>query len=100
MAETITLQFSEGVQSLDALQAAAYRFLDVASCQIIKGDEGIVCHLTAKDGSNLDREAMRSRFIDFVTDETVRERLAARVAPVRNLILSLAFGALATDPAE
>lgn len=98
MLGSITIEFDEGIQSLDALHAASYRLLNVASCQIKRSGGKIVCHLAAKDGSDVDSEELRTRFIDFVIDETVRERLADRVAPVRNLILSLAFGALAAEP--
>lgn len=97
MAEQVIVEFSQAVQSLNALQAAAYRLLDVANCQIMGGNGRIMCHLTPKEGCDLGGEALRSRFVDLVTDENVREGLATRVAPVRNLILSLAFGALAAE---
>ena len=98
MAAPITVEFNEGVQSLDALHAAAYRLLDVATCQIERNGNRILCSLTPKSGAKISDEALRTRFIDQVTDEVVRERLAEKVEPVRNLILSLAFGALAAQP--
>jgi len=94
----ITVEFGEGVYPLDALHAAAYRLLDVASCQIEKSGDKVLCHLIPKNTLKCDREALRHRFLDNVTDESVRERLATKVEPVRNLILSLAFGALASQP--
>src|SRR5215510_9869315 len=97
MADGITVEFDEGVHSLDALNAAAYRLIDVASCQIDKSGNRFLCHLTPKDGVKTDGEALRLRFLDYVTDESLRERLAEKVEPVRNLILSLAFGALASQ---
>ena len=33
------------------------------------------------------------RFLDLVTDENLRERIAVQTEPTRNLILALAFGA-------
>jgi His-Xaa-Ser system protein HxsD len=98
MADAITVQIDGGVHSLDALNAAAYRLIDAASCQIEKNGETFVCHLTLKESTKTDNQALRLRFLDYVTDETVRERLAVKVEPVRNLILSLAFGALAARP--
>jgi len=98
MGEAITVEFSEGVQSLDALHAAAYRMIDVATCRIERSTDKLLCHLAPKEGIKLDAAALRTRFIDNVTDEALRERLAQRVEPVRNLILSLAFGALAAQP--
>src|SRR5690349_10446527 len=97
MADVTTVEFGEGVHSLDALNAAAYRLIDVASCQIERSGERFLCHLMPKEGVKIDGEALRMRFLDYVTDESVRERLAGRVEPVRNLILSLAFGALASQ---
>jgi hypothetical protein len=42
-----------------------------------------------------DTEALKSHFLDLVTDENLRERIAARTEGLRNVILSLAFGSLA-----
>ncbi len=98
MVDAITVEFQEAVQSLDALNAAAYRLLDAASCQIEKSDGKIVCRLTLKNSAKQDAESIRCRFLDCVTDENVREQIAAKTEPVRNLILSLAFGSLASRP--
>ena len=95
MVATVRVEFDAAVQSLDALNAAAYRLLDVASCQIEKSDGKFICHLTPKSSSVVG-EAIRLRLLDYVTDENLRERLAHKTESVRNLILSLAFGALAS----
>ena len=95
MADDLTVEFDETVQSLDALHAAAYRLLDAANCTIEKRDGKFVCHLTTKK-SGQDSEGIRVRFLDCVADENLRQTLAAKTEPVRNLILSLAFGALAS----
>ena len=103
MAEAVIVEVDGGVHSLDAVTAAAYRLIDAATCQIEKSGQAIVCRLTPKESAKADSEALRLRFLDYVTDESVRERLALKVEPLRNLILSLAFGALAsqsTDKAE
>ena len=94
MADAFTVEFDGGVHSVDALNAAAYRLIDAASCQIEKTGAKFICRLTPKDGVKADAELIRLRFLDCVTDENVRERLAAKTEPVRNLILSLAFGSL------
>ena len=99
MAETGTVEFDEAVYSADALNAAAYRLLGAASCRIERHGAKLVCHLTpikAADGV----DAIRNRFMDLATDERLRESLAKRTDPVRNLILSLAFGSLATEPSS
>jgi hypothetical protein len=48
----------------------------------------------------LDPESLRRRFLELVTDENVRENLSAKTEPVRNLILSLAFGSLAASASQ
>ncbi|MGP0085880.1 MAG: hypothetical protein ACLP0B_19995 [Steroidobacteraceae bacterium] len=100
MVDAITVEFDQTVQSLDALNAAAYRLLDAANCQIETSDRKYVCRLTLKNPAKQNSESVRSRFLDCVTDENVRERLAAKTEPVRNLILSLAFGSLALQPSD
>jgi hypothetical protein len=42
-------------------------------------------------------EAIRLRFLDLVTDENLREKVAAETAGVRDVIVALAFGALARE---
>jgi His-Xaa-Ser system protein HxsD len=97
MVGTVAVEFDEAVYSADALNAAAYRLLGTASCRIEKADTKFVCHLTPIKAAD-DVDAIRSRFVDLATDERLRESLSKRTDPVRNLILSLAFGSLATEP--
>jgi His-Xaa-Ser system protein HxsD len=95
MVSGITVEFDEAVQTLDALNAAAYRLLDAANCSIERQHGKFVCRLTPKNPAH-DGGSIRVRFLDCVTDENLRQSLAAKTEPVRNLILSLAFGALAS----
>jgi His-Xaa-Ser system protein HxsD len=96
-----TVEFSVQTQSLDALHAAAYRLIGTAHCQIEKHDDLFVCRLTLRsDGKAPDLDTVRDRFLDLVADENLRERIAAKTQPLRNVILSLAFGSLATKPSE
>lgn len=101
MPEELVLEFDSSAQTLSALQAAAYRLIGTASCQIEKADTRWVCRLEANGGRTpapSHKDALRAHFIDLVTDENLRERIAAKTEPVRNLILALAFGSLAADP--
>jgi hypothetical protein len=43
---------------------------------------------------------LTEHFLDLVTDENLREKIAAETAGVRDVILALAFGALAVDREE
>jgi His-Xaa-Ser system protein HxsD len=100
MLRSVVVDFDSATQSLAALDAAAHRLIGTATCEIEQDGLRYVCRLTSrsmgKDGDP-DLHALRNQFIDLVTDEKLRERLAAKTEPLRNLILSLAFGSLATE---
>jgi His-Xaa-Ser system protein HxsD len=95
----IELAFDETTHSIDVLNAAAYRLLGAATCQMSKSGSMFICHLT-QTNTRLDDVALRARFLDLVTDENVRENIAHKTEPVRNLILSLAFGSLANSSSD
>jgi His-Xaa-Ser system protein HxsD len=98
MADEITFDFDAGTQSIQALSAAAYRLVGTACCQIDKSGSRYVCRLTSV--GQFDAQSLRSRFLELVTDENVRENLRSRTDPVRNLILALAFGSLAASSSQ
>jgi His-Xaa-Ser system protein HxsD len=86
-------------QSIGALREAAYRLIAEASCQIDTVGHRHVCRLIPKGAqvTAADEEAIRAHFLDLVTDENLREKVAAETTGIRNVIVSLAFGALARD---
>jgi His-Xaa-Ser system protein HxsD len=96
----LVVEFAAAVQSLGALQAAAYRLIGTATCQIDRTADRWVCKLTPIGGSRKDSEALKIQFLDLVTDENLRERIAQRTDGVRNVILSLAFGSLASSSSD
>ncbi len=93
MLRAVVVDFDAATQSLAALNAAAYRLVGTATCLIEQEGTRYLCRITPN--KEVDSGSLRSRFIELVTDENLRERLAARTEPVRNLLLSLAFGSLA-----
>jgi His-Xaa-Ser system protein HxsD len=101
MRDNAVLEFDCNVQSLSALQAATYRLIGTATCQIEKLGDRWKCHLVLRPPTPgtapADSEGLRARFLDLVADENMRESIAAKTEPVRNLILSLAFGSLASE---
>jgi hypothetical protein len=46
-------------------------------------------------GAALSPDDLKERFLNLVTDENLRTRVAEKTEGVRNVILALAFGALA-----
>jgi His-Xaa-Ser system protein HxsD len=97
MAE-ILIEFDRSTQSIGALREAAYRIIRDASCQIESADDRYLCRLTSKQGpssTEIGGERLRENFLDLVTDENLREKVAAETSGVRDVILALAFGALA-----
>lgn len=95
--DEILMEFSTQTQSLGALREAAYRMIGVASCQIDSTQEAYKCRLMPCKGVQLGKLEIQSRFIDFITDENLREKISTETARTRDLIMALAFGALAVE---
>jgi len=97
----ITVEFDSSVQRLSALEAAAYRLIGAATCQIERVADRFVCRLTSSPGSQkrelLSSDDLKIRFLNLVTDENLRARVAEKTDGVRNVILALAFGSLASN---
>lgn len=92
--DPLAVEFDCAAQSISALHAAAYRLIGTATCEITKVDDRWVCRLVpARNGAS----DLRAHFRDLVTDENLRETIAAKTEPTRNLILALAFGHLAAS---
>lgn len=88
------MRFDAKVYSLNVLHSAAYRCMGEVSCNITSGEQHHICSLIPKS-PNFDIQIIKGRFIDHANDEVLREKLNADTEHVRNLLLSLAFGALA-----
>ena len=97
----VTLEFDKSTQTLGALESAAYRLIGTATCQIEQTNGCFVCHLAPKtsatQGERLSDGVLRERFLDLVTDENLRLRVAEKTDGIRNVILALAFGSLASS---
>jgi His-Xaa-Ser system protein HxsD len=98
---TTEVEFDASIQSLGALEAAAYRLIGTATCHIRQTDDRFVCDLAMQSGKSPNEslpnsaDALKSHFLYLVTDENLRARLAKKTEGVRNVILALAFGSLA-----
>ena len=97
----VAVDFDSSIQSLSALEAAAYRLIGTATCQIERIANRFVCHLSARSnlsrGEQLGTDLLKTKFLDLVTDENLRLRIAEKTEGVRNVILALAFGSLAAS---
>jgi His-Xaa-Ser system protein HxsD len=94
----VAVDFDSSLQSLSALEAAAYRLIGTATCQIDRVGNRYVCHLVSSNphrGTAPDPIELKERFLNLVTDENLRARVAEKTDGVRNVILALAFGAIA-----
>jgi His-Xaa-Ser system protein HxsD len=92
--------FDSSIQSLGALEAAAYRLIGTATCQIDRVADRYVCRLAPssnpqKGAALLSSDDLKERFLNLVADENLRTRVADKTEGVRNVILALAFGSLA-----
>jgi His-Xaa-Ser system protein HxsD len=92
---TTTVEFDQATQSLEVLNAAAYRLLGSAICKIDPIGTKYVVSVAASAAASTDVDDLGRRFMATVIDENVRQQIAQRTEPVRNLILALAFGSLA-----
>lgn len=101
MADELLVSFQVQTQAIEALRAAAYRLIGIATCHISEVDGTWICKLEQSDGTGrrntMASDELREHFINLVTDENLRLSIEKRTEPLRNVILSLAFGALTQD---
>lgn len=91
----ITIEFDQATQSLEALNAAAYRLLGSAICKVEPVGTKYVVSVEVSTPGATNSEELSQRFMATVIDENVWQQIARRTEPMRNLILALAFGSLA-----
>jgi His-Xaa-Ser system protein HxsD len=101
----LVVDFDRSTQSLGALREAAYRLIGVGSCRIESADEGarFICHLEVAQNPKSRRvlapAELREHFLNLVTDENLREKVAGETNHIRDLVMALAFGAWAQGEA-
>jgi His-Xaa-Ser system protein HxsD len=93
LAMAANVEFATGVFALEAIKHAAYRFTDKLSIEIEPSDTRITCRLSHIPGRKQEEslDALAAQFRNEVLDQDLRIQLRHETAPVRNLILSLAF---------
>ena len=92
MIEPVLLTFDERVYSLEAIQKAAYRSMNVLVMDISIHDGNICCTIQAV--SDIDLNNFNHGLQEFkkeVLDQQLRLKLKTETEAVRNLILGIAF---------
>ncbi|HEX4078744.1 MAG TPA: His-Xaa-Ser system protein HxsD [Rhizomicrobium sp.] len=90
---TANVEFAASAFALEAIKHAAYRFTDKLTIEIEPTDTRIACRLRLIEGKRHDDslDNLVAQFRNEVLDQDLRIQLRRDTAPVRNLILSLAF---------
>jgi His-Xaa-Ser system protein HxsD len=91
----VSLTFSREAQEEGPLRQAAYRMAGTAACQIDVVEGRWWCRLTAPPKETPTSDVLRDQFLAILNDENLREQIEVRTARLRDVIVALAFGALA-----
>jgi len=87
---TTHLELDPGVYELEAVQKAAYRFIDRLTVLISRDGDKLVCQIDpVKPTSSVD--PLLQDFKRELLDQQLRLRIKTETEPVRNLILAYAF---------
>lgn len=85
------LQLDSTIYSLEAVQKAAYRFIDRLTILLSQDGDQIICDIAPILGAALPLETLVDDFKRELLDQQLRQKIKAETADVRNLILSYAF---------
>ena len=89
----LVLKFKEDIYPLTAVMTTAYTFLDKVYVKLDSGPKGIISvELVHKDDQGkLDKAALRGEFTNELLNCTVREKIAAENAKIREYIVGQAL---------
>lgn len=94
--DEVVVDFARSAQDIGPLQDAAYRLLALGTCHITEVGDFYRCTLFPREAIDMAAsDALKIKFLDLVTDENLRHRISRDTDGVRNVVLALAFGALA-----
>lgn len=85
------LALDSSVYSLEAVQKAAYRFIDRLTILISQIDGQILCDIDPVANLARPLDEVLADFKRELLDQQLRSQIKAETEPVRNLILALAF---------
>ena len=85
------LEIDEQIYCLEAVQKAAYRFIDRLTILITNADGKLICEVSAVEGFQEQFEANIANFKRELLDQQLRKKIKDETEPARNLILAYAF---------
>jgi His-Xaa-Ser system protein HxsD len=85
------LELDSSVYRLEAVQKAAYRFIDRLTVLISQQYGKVVCEITPIVGNKQSFEVVLSDFKRELLDQQLRLQIKEETEPARNLILAYAF---------
>ncbi|MDQ0143313.1 His-Xaa-Ser system protein HxsD [Cupriavidus necator] len=88
---TTRLELDAAVYSLEAVQKAAYRFIDRLTILISQGQGTVNCDLDLVVGTQMPLGDVLADFKRELLDQQLRLQIKRETEPARNLILAYAF---------
>lgn len=88
---TTQLELDVSVYRLEAVQKAAYRFIDRLTVLISQQPEKIICDIDVVMGTKASFEVIFADFKRELLDQQLRLQIKEETEPARNLILAYAF---------
>lgn len=88
---TTRLELDAAVYSLEAVQKAAYRFIDRLTILISQGQGTVICELDSISGAQIPTDDVPADFKRELLDQQLRIQIKRETEPTRNLILAYAF---------
>ena len=85
------IEVDETIYSMEAVQKAAYRFIDRLTILISKSGQLIVCDIEPVDGTAPDFDVTVANFKRELLDQQLRKQIKEETESARNLILAYAF---------
>lgn len=85
------IEIDEQIYSIEAVQKAAYRFIDRLTILITKTNGMLVCEVDPVSGTEPQFESNLSNFKRELLDQQLRKQIKEETESARNLILAYAF---------
>ncbi|AEV27181.1 radical SAM pair-associated protein [Azospira oryzae PS] len=85
------LELDSSVYFLEAVQKAAYRFIDRLTVLISQTENKVVCEIEPVPGLKLSLDEVLADFKRELLDQQLRIKIKAETTDVRNLVLAYAF---------